>query len=209
MELRDALGQISEIREQMVRSSVFRGYRALPIATTGLLAVGGAITQSLLIPEPTLHVRSYLKLWILVAILSVVVAGTEMLVRYLRSTSPLARDRTRIAIGQFAPCLLAGIGMTLVLSRAAPEHLWVLPGLWAVTFSLGLFASRLVLPRAFVFVASFYLCAGLASLLLATGERAFSPLAMAIPFGTGQLLAAAVLYWTLERDDGEATDTTG
>ena len=37
---------------------------------------------------------------------------------------------------------------------------------------------------------------------LARGEHAFSPWVMGLPFGVGQLLAGAVLYWTLERNDG-------
>ncbi len=210
MELRDALGQISEIRAQMVRTSVFRGYRSLPVATTGLLAVGGAIAQSLLLTDPAGDTRAYLKLWIGVAVLSAIVAGSEMLIRYLRASSPLARARTRIALGQFAPCLLAGIGVTYALSRSAPEHLWILPGLWPIIFSLGIFASRPVLPRPMVFVAGLYLVAGIANLFLAHGAHAFSPLAMALPFGVGQTLAAIILYWTLERSDDEAIpDTTG
>ena len=36
----------------------------------------------------------------------------------------------------------------------------------------------------------------------AAGEKAFSPWAMALPFGVGQLMAAGVLYWSLERWDG-------
>ena len=37
-------------------------------------------------------------------------------------------------------------------------------------------------------------------LALARGDAAMSPWAMALPFGVGQMLAAAVLYSTLERD---------
>ena len=71
MELRDALGQISEIREQMARSSVFRGFRALPVACTGLFAVAGAVLQPTLVPEPARDPAAWLKLWIAVATLSV------------------------------------------------------------------------------------------------------------------------------------------
>ena len=53
-------------------------------------------------------------------------------------------------------------------------------------------------------MAVFYLVAGLLTLSRAQGEAALSPWAMGIPFGLGQLLAAAVLYWTLERGDVEA-----
>ena len=70
----------------------------------------------------------------------------------------------------------------------------MLPGLWQVLFSLGIFASCRLLPRATFGVAVFYLASGLTCLALARGEAAFSPWAMGLPFGVGQLLAAAVLY---------------
>jgi hypothetical protein len=38
--------------------------------------------------------------------------------------------------------------------------------------------------------------------VLARGTHMFSPWAMALTFGVGQLLAAAVLYWNLERNHG-------
>jgi len=47
----------------------------------------------------------------------------------------------------------------------------------------------------------FYLATGTLCLALAQGEHALSPWAMGLPFGVGQLLAALVLYWTLERSD--------
>jgi len=52
-------------------------------------------------------------------------------------------------------------------------------------------------------VGIFYLGAGAICLVLAQGEWAFSPLAMGLPFGIGQLATAAILYWTLERTDGK------
>jgi hypothetical protein len=49
-------------------------------------------------------------------------------------------------------------------------------------------------------VAVFYLTTGLGTLALTQGQRALNPWAMGLPFCVGQLLAAAVLYRTLERD---------
>jgi hypothetical protein len=50
----------------------------------------------------------------------------------------------------------------------------------------------------------FYFLSGLFCLLHARGEQALAPWAMGMPFGVGQILAAAILYWTLERGDGDA-----
>jgi len=72
--------------------------------------------------------------------------------------------------------------------------LWMLPGLWAIFFSLGIFASSHSLPRQSFAAGLWYLLAGLANLALAQDERAFSPLAMGAPFAVGQVLIAAIVY---------------
>ena len=201
MELREALTQISEIRLQLARTEVFRGLRALPVAMSGLLALAAAGFQAAWVSRPAEQLSAYLTLWIGAAVVSAVAAGTEMALRWRTATSPWAREKTWLAVEQFLPCLAAGGLLTFVVVRSAPEGAWMLPGLWQILFSLGIFASCRLLPRALFGVAVFYLASGLASLALARGELAFSPWAMGLPFGTGQLLAAAVLYRTLECPD--------
>jgi hypothetical protein len=44
------------------------------------------------------------------------------------------------------------------------------------------------------------------TLCLTLREAALSPWAMGVPFGVGQLLAAGVLYWTLERADDDSQE---
>jgi hypothetical protein len=203
MELRDALMQIAEIRRTMERAEVFRGYRAGPVAFSGLLAFGAAAVQPLVAPEPTRQVGAYLALWIAAATLSAVAAGAGMVVAGA-AASPWRRRITWLAVEQFVPCLVAGGLVTAVLVRAEPEALGWLPGLWQVLFSLGVFASCRLLPRATFAVAVFYLATGVTTLAAARGDSALAPWAMGLPFGFGQLLAAGILYWTLERSDAEA-----
>ncbi|WP_422931043.1 hypothetical protein [Singulisphaera sp. PoT] len=201
MELRDALTQISEIRLQLARTEVFRGYRAMPVAFSGLLAFAAAGFQAVWLPDPLQEVSAYLTLWIGAAVLGALAAGVEMAVRARNSSSPWTREITWLAVEQFVPCLIAGGLLTVVLVRSAPEEIWMLPGLWQVLFSLGVFASCRLLPRATFLVAVFYLATGLGTLAVYRGEWALSPWAMGIPFGLGQLLSAAVLYRTLECSD--------
>ncbi len=202
MELHEALTQISEIRLQMARTSVFRGYRSMPVAFSGILAVAAAVVQSLWIPDPMARTSTYLGLWVAVALVSAAAAGTEMAVCCRHSASLLRREVTWLAVEQFLPCVVAGTLITFVLWTVADESFWLLPGLWQVLFGLGIFASYRLLPRATFMVAAFYLLAGVLCLVLARGAHALSPWAMGLPFGVGQLFAAAVLYWTLERNDG-------
>ncbi len=200
-ELHEALERIAQIRHQMARTEVFRGYRALPVAFSGTLAVGAGLAQAVWLARPMEQLGSYLALWIGAAVLSGVAAGAGMIDRRRRAASAWNREITRLAIDQFTPCLIAGGLLTAVIGTTASEVAWMLPGLWQILFSLGIFASCRLLPRATWAVAVFYLIAGVVTLGLARGASALSPWAMAAPFGLGQLLAAAVLYWTLERDD--------
>jgi hypothetical protein len=200
--LTNALDQIAEIRRQMVRSQVFRGYRAQTTAITGILALLAAAAQPKLLPNPWLHLPAYLVLWGGLAIVSAAIFGAEQLIRCRRLASPLQNERTLEAAERFVPSLAAGAILTVVFFRFCTEQTWMLPGLWAVCFSLGIFASRTLLPHGITVVAGYYLIAGAADLAYAKGAHAFSPWAMALTFGVGQLLAAAVLYWNLERRNG-------
>jgi hypothetical protein len=99
-----------------------------------------------------------------------------------------------MAVEQFLPSAGAGALLTLVLLRFVPSAMWMLPGVWQIIFSLGIFASCRFLPRLMVAPGAWYLLTGLVSISLA-GNRAFSPWTMGIAFGLGQLLVGAVLMF--------------
>jgi hypothetical protein len=200
MELREALTQITEIRLQLARTEVFRGYRAMPVAFSGVVALLAGLIQATTIADPMTGLSAYLALWVGAAVVSGAAAGLEMMARARNAKSPMTREMTWLALEQFCPSIVAGALLTIVLVRAVPESVWMLPGLWQIIYSLGIFASCRLLPRATFWVAAFYLVSGLAVLAVARGDAALSPWAMALPFGAGQFLAAAVLYSTLERD---------
>jgi hypothetical protein len=200
MELREALTQITEIRLQLARTEVFRGYRAMPVAFSGGLALLAALIQAATIADPATQMGPYLVLWVGAALVSALAAGLEMMIRARNSSSPITRELTWLALEQFCPSLLAGALVTVVLFRFAAESLWMLPGLWQIFFGLGIFASCRLLPRPTFWVAVFYLGTGLAVLAVAQGEAALSPWVMGLPFGAGQFLAAFILYRTLERN---------
>ncbi len=201
MQLHDALRQIDAIRAQVARTEVFRGYKARAVAATGLLGLAAAALQPWWVPQPAADVGRYLQLWIGVAAASIAIVGAELLLRCWSTDSPLARQQTRRAVEQFAPCVVAGAALTWAIAAFAPASLELLPGLWAIVFSLGVFASWRQLPAASLGVACYYLLAGVLCLAMARGQQAFSPLAMAGTFGVGQLLTAAILHLSLERRD--------
>lgn len=201
MELHEALSHIAEIRAKVAATQQFRGYRAVPIAASGALALLAATVQQALVPNPSADLNSYLALWLTAAVLGAAAAGVRIACRDWFDGHTLTRDLTRLAVGQFAPCLVAGALVTLAVARHAPEAGWMLPGLWQILFALGVFASCRLLPRATAWVGVFYLVTGTLNLAVFQGERAFAAWAMGLPFGVGQLATAGILYWNLERTD--------
>jgi hypothetical protein len=202
-DLDKALADITAIRSQMARGTEFQGYGPVTVAATAVLALFAGGAQALWISDPAANVSSYLVLWIATAAISVVLIGIEMVARSRRIHSGLADEMIHGATEQFIPAGVAGALLTFVLLRFAPESLWMLPGLWQIVFSLGFFASCRSLPRPMFAVAVWYLATGLASLAFASGAHAFSPWAMALPFGLGQLLMAAILYRSVGTNHAE------
>lgn len=193
-DLNKALGDISSIRRQMARSTEFRGYGPATLAATGLFALAAAGAQGRWLPDPANHVSAYLATWISTAIVSAAWIGTQMYARTRRVHSGMADEMIHIAVEQFLPAAGAGALLTVVLVACAPTVLWMLPGLWQITFSLGVFSSCRFLPRLMPIAGVWYLLTGLFSVGLADA-RAFSPWVMGTSYGAGQLLVAAVLLF--------------
>jgi hypothetical protein len=203
-ELDRALADITAIRSQLARGTEFRGYGPMTVAATGLVAMAAAGMQALWLPHPAAALLEYVTVWVAAAAISIFLIGVEMVARSRRIHSGLADEMIHAATEQFAPAGAAGALLTFVLFRFAPETLWMLPGLWQIVFSLGIFASCRTLPRPMFAAGLWYLAVGLASLAWANGAHAYSPWAMAVPFGIGQLFIAALLYWNVGESDVEA-----
>jgi hypothetical protein len=203
-DLNKALADIAAIRIQMARGAEFRAYGPITVAATGFLAVIAAAIQALWLPDPAADAFSYVALWIATAAISVALVGAEMVARAHRIHSGLADEMIHAATEQFIPAGVAGALLTFVLFRFAPESLWMLPGLWQIIFSLGFLASCRSLPRPMYAVGVWYLSAGLIGLALASGAHSLSPWAMAVPFGIGQLLMAAILHQSVGESDAKA-----
>lgn len=198
--LSDALASIAHIRLQMARAEVFRGNRSVTTAATGAIAVALTIVQSIAPPATNLI---YVMQWVAAASVSILIVGLDIFLRFRRSPSDLQRELSLRVIEQFVPCLMVGGLLTFVLARFAPTSIWLMPGLWAVLFGLGVFATRRMLPHGASVVGGWYLLSGLCGIVMATQDRAAIPLLqMGASFGIGQFLAAGVLYWNLERKYG-------
>ena len=134
-----ALGDITSIRRQVARTTEFRGYGAATLAATGMFAIVAAVAQAFLLPDPVNHIGNYLRIWITTAILSAILIGMQTLTRTRRIHSGLADEMILMAVEQFLPSVGAGALISVVLVRFVPGSVWMLPGLWQITFSLGVF----------------------------------------------------------------------
>lgn len=203
-DLDKALSDIAAIRYQIAAGTAFQGYGPLALATTGGLALVTATAQSVWLGDPNEAPLTFLAGWIATALVAAGVIGSEMLARSRRHHSGLADGLIYTAVEQFLPAGAAGALIALVTCRFAPETVWMLPGLWQVLVSLGLFASLRVLPKTVAFGAAWYFVAGLAVLMIAADGRALSPWTMGLPFSIGQLLLAAILHLASEHDRDDA-----
>jgi hypothetical protein len=188
VEVSQALTQLAEIQDKLSRVQVYRGYRPLTVALTGICALLGGWLSLQHAPEVV---------WPSIATLCLLVVGGEMAYDYWTHFSKHQQRLARCVLLQFLP----GIGVS-----AAWTACWLhsghspalLPSLWAICYSHCLFGSRTYLPSGIGYVATFY---GLCGLALCTpyGLSHFNS-GMTITFGLGQLLLALVLHWNQPRE---------
>lgn len=200
--LNKALGDISSIRRQVARSTQFRGYGPVTLAATGVIAMIAAAAQMRWLPDAADHVPAYLATWVSTAIVSAALIGTHMRALTRRMHSGMADEMTHMAVEQFVPSAAAGTLVTLVIFFFVPSVAWLLPGIWQVIFSLGVFSSCRFLPRPMQAAGAWYLLTGLGCIALGDA-RAFSPWAMGVPYGVGQMLVAAILFFNRPEESDE------
>jgi hypothetical protein len=193
-DLQKALTDIKAMRSQIARGTEFRGYGPAAFAATGVVALVAAFIQSRWIGDPATDIVSYLGLWIAAATLSVVIIGIDVVTRSRRVHSGLADEMIQSAVEQLLPAMVTGALLTFVIFQFAPQSLWMLPGLWQIVLSLGVFASCRLLPAPLIAVGFWYLATGLVCLALANESYALSPWAMGLPFGLGQFLSAVLIH---------------
>jgi len=196
MQLDDALEQISEIHAQVLKSEVFRGYRAVTMSLTAVVAVVAAIVQPVILGVTT--PLGFVWYWVCVAALCATLCAVDIL-RSMRLSGESGQGaRTVLVVLQSLPALLVGAVATAILVHREGAAC-ALPGLWAMFFALGIWSARPYLPRAVGMVALFYVFAGTWQISQADAALMPSPWGMGLTFGVGQCALAVVLYLNIER----------
>src|SRR6516225_1138853 len=202
-DLDKALDDIVAIRSQIAAGTAFRGYGPATLAATGVTALVTAILQSWLLGNPTGEPVIFFLGWAAAAVLSGSMIWIEMLARSRRHHSGLADAMIHQAIEQFLPAGVAGVLLAAVMWKFASETLWLLPGLWQILVSLGIFASVRSLPRSVALAGAWYFVSGFAVVVLASQTHTLSPWTMGLPFVVGQSVMAAILYFASGDNDVE------
>ncbi len=202
-DLDKALADIGTIRSQIAAGTAFRGYGPATMAATGAVALLTSFLQAWLLDDPTGEPVTFFLGWAAAATLSGVMIWTEMRARSRRHHSGLADAMIHQAIEQFLPAGVAGVLLAAVMWKFAPESLWLLPGLWQILVSLGIFASVRSLPRSVALAGAWYFVAGFAVVVLASQSHMLSPWTMGLPFAIGQSVMAGILYFASGDNDVE------
>jgi fumarate reductase subunit D len=202
-DLDKALADIFAIRSQIAAGTAFRGYGPEAMAATGALALLTAVFQFLWLDNPTAEPLIFFGGWAVTALVCCGIIWVEMQARSRRHHSGLADAMIHQAVEQFLPAGVAGVLLAVMLGRFAPETLWMLPGLWQLLTSLGIFASARSLPSSIKIAAAWYFVAGFAVLVAASVHHTLSPWTMGLPFVIGQFLMAAILHFASGENYGE------
>jgi hypothetical protein len=208
MRVNEALGQIAEIHDHLARGEQYRGFHPIEVAASGLVGLCAAYAQPWILlfagglwsdPSP----RAFAAYWLVVAAFAGGVGVAPAIANYIHREDEFDRRRTRRLAGQFLPCVAAGLCVTLAVIRGGWDVDHLLPGIWILLFSLGVFAARPFLPRSIGWVGLFYLVAGALLLALARPVLDLDNLGWAVggTFAIGQAATAFVLYRNQERDD--------
>ena len=208
MHLREALSDIADIRALLDRNQSFRGFRSVAIGISALFVLTGALVQ--LQYDVVRNPSAYLDIWLFVALGSLIVTVVEMIVRGRVSNDLGVWKMHGKVVMSLAPSFLVGALVTAVLvleSRhsmvtLSRKNIWLLPGVWAMIYSLGLFSCCNLLHRATRFAAIYFLLSGGLYLLFNWNVREVEAWHMIAIFGMGQFLLAGILFWKVERFNG-------
>lgn len=194
MNTQQALSDIREIGDILARTQHTSCIRPAPIACTAVAAIVAASFADVTTHPMLVGDRSFVSYWLAVAVVCAAMIAIDLGRRYWTTDSELQRGRTRVAIYQFAPCLLVGGFATLCLLPVIEHPSSLLPGLWCIIVSLGIFATLSNAPPAMIFPAAFYAIIG--GLFWRFDEWAvgLGSWSMGFAFGIGQLWTALILW---------------
>jgi len=187
--------EVFEIRRALARTGTFEGYRAAPVAMSGMIALAAGAAQRLLHPDPI----QFVVIWATAAALGFGINFWVVARTYGASPRHWERSLAFAALLDLTPAMMGGALLTAAM--IVTERIALLPGIWMVLFGTGVMASRRHVPRGCAWIGVAYLVAGVATLVLLPGAGALRADVMAGTFGLGQFLLSWVLARGATSDD--------
>jgi hypothetical protein len=196
MEVSRALADLEEVRSRLAAVQRFRGWSGGAAVMSGTAALTIGLYQLVVLPAPVsaLDASRYVTMWIACLIFALAINYGAIVLWLARNWTLRARSELRTVGMTIVPAIATGGVLTAALIN---HHLdGLLPGVWCVCYSMGLFASRAMVPRGVLAVAALFGAAGTA-LLFAQDTGALRWWVMPATFGVGQLLIGYLVL----RDD--------
>jgi hypothetical protein len=193
MEVERALADLAEVRDRLASVQEFRGYSGLAAALSGVAALLAGVAQWLVAPSPrtALDVQHYLTIWFACLAAALLINYGALVIWYLRNAGLHERRQTRTVGIAILPAI--ALGAVLSLALIGHREIGLLPGAWYASYAIGLFASRAVLPRGVIYVASVFGVAGAALLLAPDSASSLAFWVMPAGFGVGQIIIGYLL----------------
>lgn len=133
-----AMDNLRFIRETMERAGSFTA-----VSGWGMVAVGGVALVAAVVAAVVAALRTdpvaWVAIWLSAAIVSLLTSAWATARKAAASNVSLDSGPARKLVLAFAPPMLVGALLTLVLARA--ELFWVLPGLWLLLYGTAIVAS--------------------------------------------------------------------
>jgi hypothetical protein len=194
MDLERALSDLAEVRDRLVGVQRFEGYSAVAATASGLGALIAGCAQRQLAPLPQLPdaLHRYVIIWMACLGIALALNYGAVGIWVLKHRGPGAASGFRSAARSIAPSVLLGGLLTVALIDRSAYTL--LPGTWFAFYSLGLFASRNVIPQSTFPVTLGF--GALAALFLVSPLQAVALAWWAMPlgFGLGQIAVGALIW---------------
>jgi hypothetical protein len=194
-EIERALADIAEVRDRLAGAQRFKGYSAIAAAISGAFAISAGIVQAVLVgtPHGSHDGRVYFAIWFVCCAASIVVNYGAIAHWFVNDATARERWQTRTVGLSILPAIVLGAAFSLALLQQ--ELFSFLPGVWFACYGVGLFASRLTVPRGVLGVAAAFLLCGIAMLFVPPSVT-LQPWINAGGFGIGQF----VIAWMVARE---------
>jgi hypothetical protein len=196
MEVSRALADLEEVRSRLAAMQRFRGLSGGAAIASGVAAIGAGLWQLASAPHPVSEADGlrYVTIWSACLACSLAVNYGAILLWFAKNWSVRSRVQLKTVGMMILPSIV--VGGLLTAAFVMHDELGLLPGMWCLTYALGLIASRTMAPPGIGWVAALFAGSGTA-LLFAQGSNALAWWVMPATFGLGQLVIGVLVM----RDD--------